>query len=128
EGVLDAGVDMIIHCTFWNPDKSLTYRPDLVDRIVREDRWVNPTLYGGMYTEIEGLEARRAREGSLSAADESTLSEMRTMMDVLLDHTRRMVQAGVKMIAGSDTAWRWGRAGGLAQEVYWLGQAGMPNA
>ena len=34
----------------------IEYRPDLVERIVREDRWVNPTLYGGMYTEIEGLE------------------------------------------------------------------------
>jgi imidazolonepropionase-like amidohydrolase len=53
---------------------------------------------------------------------------MRTMMDGLLDHTSRMVAAGVKMIAGSDTAWRWGRAGGLAQEVYWLGQAGLSNA
>ena len=65
--MLDAGVDMIIHCTFWNADGSKEYRPDLVARIVDDDRWVNPTLYGGMYTEIEGLEGEREREGRLSA-------------------------------------------------------------
>lgn len=39
-----------------------------------------------------------------------------------------MIGQGVKMTAGSDTAWRWGRAGGLAGEVYQLGQAGLSNA
>ena len=39
-----------------------------------------------------------------------------------------MIEAGVKMVAGSDTAWRWGRAGGLPQEVFWLGRAGLSNA
>ena len=128
EGVLDAGIDMIIHCTFWKPDKTSEYRPDLVERIAREGRWVNPTLYGGMYTEIEGLEGKRERDGGLSAEDEGLIVEYGAMMDGLLDHTRRMIEAGVKMVAGSDTAWRWGRAGGLAQEVYWLGQAGLSNA
>lgn len=128
ERVLDAGVDMIIHCTFWNADGSKEYRPDLVERIVAEDRWVNPTLYGGMYTEIEGLERKRAREGRLGAEDEANLATYRETMDELLDHTRRMIEAGVKMVAGSDTAWRWGRAGGLAQEVHWLGRAGLSNA
>ena len=32
------------------------------------------------------------------------------------------------MVAGSDTAWRWGRAGGLPQEMFWLGRAGLSNA
>jgi imidazolonepropionase-like amidohydrolase len=126
--VLDAGVDMIIHCTFWNADGTKEYRPDLVARIVDDDRWVNPTLYGGMYTEIEGLEDLRERAGGLSAEDEANLAVYRETMDELLDHTRRMIEAGVKMVAGSDTAWRWGRAGGLPQEVYWLGRAGLSNA
>ena len=128
ERVLDAGVDMIIHCTFWNPDGSKEYRPDLVERIVADGRWVNPTLYGGMYTETEGLEARRERDGRLSAEDEANLVAYAEMMDLLLDHTGRMIRAGVKMVAGSDTAWRFGRAGGLAKEIYWLGRAGLSNA
>ncbi|MBM4408810.1 MAG: amidohydrolase family protein [Chloroflexi bacterium] len=128
ERVLDAGVDMIIHCTFWNPDGSKAYRPDLAERIANEGRWVNPTLYGGMYTETEGLQERRARDGRLSAEDEANLVAYAEIMDLLLDHTGRMIRAGVKMVAGSDTAWRFGRAGGLAKEVYWLGQAGLSNA
>ena len=39
-----------------------------------------------------------------------------------------MIEQGARLTAGSDTAWRWGRAGGLAGEVYWLGQAGLSNA
>ncbi len=39
-----------------------------------------------------------------------------------------MIGQGAKITAGSDTAWRWGRAGGLAQEVQMLGQAGLTNS
>ena len=66
ENVLDAGIDMIIHCVFWEPDGVYRYRPDLIDRAVADGRWINPTLYGGMYTEIEGLEAKRDRDGALA--------------------------------------------------------------
>ncbi len=61
--VLDAGVDMIIHCVFWEPDGSYRYRPELIDRAVADGRWINPTLYGGAYTEIEGIEGKRAPPG-----------------------------------------------------------------
>jgi imidazolonepropionase-like amidohydrolase len=127
ERVLDAGVDMIIHCSFWEPDGSYRYRADLVDRAVRDGRWINPTLHT-QQTEIDGLEAKRAREGRLSAADEAELAMDVATMDTLLAGTRRMIQQGARLTAGSDTAWRWGRAGGLAGEVYWLGQAGLSNA
>jgi imidazolonepropionase-like amidohydrolase len=127
ERVLDAGVDMIIHCVFWNPDGSYRYRPDLVDRIAADGRWVNPTLHT-QQTEIDGLEGKRARQGFLSKEDEAELAGDRAGLETLLDGTRRMIQQGVRMTAGSDTAWRWGRAGGLAGEVYQLGQAGLPNA
>ena len=127
ERVLDAGVDMIIHCVFWNPDGSYRYRSDLVDRIVADGRWVNPTLHT-QQTEIDGLEGKRTRQGFLSPADEEELARDRATMDTLLDGTRRMISQGVRLTAGSDTAWRWGRAGGLAGEVYQLGQAGLSNA
>jgi imidazolonepropionase-like amidohydrolase len=127
ERVLDAGVDMIIHCQFLNPDGVARYREDLVDRIVRDERWVNPTLHT-QQTEIDGLEGKRERDGGLSAADEAQQADNRATMEVLLKSTGRMLKQGVKVTAGSDTAWRWGRAGGLAGEVYQLGQAGMTNA
>jgi len=125
--VLDAGVDMIIHCCFWNPDGPYAYRADLVDRIATDGRWVNPTLHT-QQTEIDGLEGKRARDGGLSAADEAELAGARATMDTLREGVRRMIGQGVRMTAGSDTAWRWGKAGGLAGEVYQLGQAGLSNA
>lgn len=127
ERVLDAGVDMIIHCQFLNPDGSHRYREDLVERIAREGRWVNPTLHT-QQTEIDGLEAKRARDGRLSDEDEALQANNRATRETLLDATGRMHRAGVKITAGSDTAWRWGRAGGLAGEVYQLGAAGLSNA
>jgi imidazolonepropionase-like amidohydrolase len=127
ERVLDAGVDMIIHCQFMNPDGQARYREDLVDRIAADGRWVNPTLHT-QQTEIDGLEGKRERQGFLSDADEAELAIDRSTMATLLESTGRMYRQGVRLTAGSDTAWRWGRAGGLAGEVYQLGQAGMPNA
>jgi imidazolonepropionase-like amidohydrolase len=126
--VLEAGIDMIIHCVFWNPDGSYRYRADLVDRAVADGRWINPTIYGGAYTEIEGLEGKRERDGGLSANDEAELSSARATVETLMDGVRRMLGQGAKITAGSDTAWRWGRAGGLAKEVLMLGQSGMTNA
>jgi len=94
---------------------------------VADGRWINPTLYGGAYTEIEGIEGKRAR-GLLSPTDEADLAEAHASVDTLLDGVRRMIGQGAKIIAGSDTAWRWGRAGGLAKEVQMLGQAGLTNS
>jgi imidazolonepropionase-like amidohydrolase len=127
ERVLDAGVDMIIHCQFLNPDGSYRYREDLVERIARDGRWVNPTLHT-QQTEIDGLEGKRSRDGRLSAEDEALQASNRATMETLLDATGRMHRAGVKLTAGSDTAWRWGRAGGLAGEVFQLGAAGLSNS
>src|SRR5919109_750206 len=56
ENSLDAGVDMIIHCIFNEPDGSYRYRPDLVERLVEAKAWVNPTLY----VMRAGIERRRA--------------------------------------------------------------------
>ena len=33
QNCLDAGVDMIIHCIFNEPDGTYRYRPDLVERL-----------------------------------------------------------------------------------------------
>jgi Amidohydrolase family len=114
--------------TFWEPDGSYRYRSDLIDRAVADDRWINPTLYGGACAGVEGLEAKQEREGPLSIAEEAELASSRSLLEELMDGVRRMIGQGAKITAGSDTAWRWGRAGGLAREVQLLGQSGMSNA
>jgi imidazolonepropionase-like amidohydrolase len=128
ERVLEADVDMIVHCIFWEPDGSYRYRSDLIDRAAAGGRWINPTLYGGCLAMVEGLEAKLDRETHLSLAEEAELESSRSLLEPLMDGVRRMIGQGAKITAGSDTAWRWGRAGGLAREVHLLGQSGMSNA
>src|SRR5262249_10720419 len=65
QNCLDAGVDMIIHCIFTEPDGTYRFRPDLVERLVAAKAWVNPTLYV-MKAGIERQRAARAREGRLT--------------------------------------------------------------
>ena len=42
---LDAGVDMIIHCVFIDPDGTHNFRSDVADRIAEQGTVVNPTLH-----------------------------------------------------------------------------------
>src|SRR5262245_56327530 len=62
---LDAGVDMIIHCIFNEPDGTYRYRPDLVERLAAAKAWVNPTLYV-QRAGIERVREARGREGQLT--------------------------------------------------------------
>ncbi len=65
QNCLDAGVDMIIHCIFTEPDGTFRFRPDLVERLAAAKAWVNPTLYV-MKAGIERLREAREREGRLT--------------------------------------------------------------
>ena len=42
---LEAGVDMIIHCVFKEPDGSDRFRPDVAERLAEQGAYVNPTLH-----------------------------------------------------------------------------------
>ena len=68
QNCLDAGVDMIIHCLFNEPDGSYRYRPDLVERLAAANAWVNPTLYV-LKAGIERL--REAREEARASSRRS---------------------------------------------------------
>jgi imidazolonepropionase-like amidohydrolase len=127
ENALDAGVDMLIHCNFFLPDGSHEYRPDLVDRAVAAGTWINPTLYA-WGTEIEGIEARRRPDGTLSPEDQAEVDASLARVDLFVEMTGRMLKAGAKVMAGSDTPWRYGKpAWGLAREIGLLGRTGMSN-
>jgi imidazolonepropionase-like amidohydrolase len=124
ENALDGGVDMLIHCMFYGPDGRYRYRPDLVERIVRDERWVNPTLYNGVRAEIDRLQAI-AEAGPLTPAQQTSRADLDRQWDELLDAAARMIASGVRMVAGSDTPWQWAGPGGLAQEIACLAAAGL---
>jgi imidazolonepropionase-like amidohydrolase len=123
---LEAEVDMIIHCVFNEPDGSYRYRPDLVDRLVAAGAWVNPTLYV-VRAAMDRLEERRARGIHLSPEQDALVEWSRRALDERLDAVRRMVRAGVRMTAGSDSPWGWYAPGEFVHEIELLTQAGLSN-
>jgi imidazolonepropionase-like amidohydrolase len=121
---LDAGVDMIIHCVFNEPDGTYRYRPDLVERLAAAKAWVNPTLYV-MKAGIERLREAREREGQLTPELAAHLERQRRALDTRVAAVGRMAEAGVRMTAGSDSPWGWYAPGEFAHEVDMLAQAGL---
>ena len=107
QNCLDAGVDMIIHCIFNEPDGSYRYRPDLVERLVAAKAWVNPTLY----VQKAGIDRQRAVREARGPADARSssveLDVARRALDAKFAAVGRMIEAGVRMTAGSDSPWGW---------------------
>ena len=97
---LDAGVDMIIHCYYREADGSDIFREDVAERIGQQGAFVNPTLQVSRATAWE-LTHKREEQG-LTASEQSELEGARSNLDVRLDHTRRMIDMGVKVITGSE--------------------------
>ena len=127
QNCLDAGVDMIIHCVFTEPDGTFRFRGDLVERLVAAKAWVNPTLYV-MKAGIERQREARAREGRLTPALEAQFETSRRALDVRVDAVRQMHAAGVRMTAGSDSPWGWYAPGEFVHEIHMLAQAGLSYA
>jgi imidazolonepropionase-like amidohydrolase len=124
QNCLDAGVDMIVHCVFNEPDGTYRYRPDLVERLAAAKAWVNPTLYV-MKAGIERLREAREREGQLTAEVAAHLDRQRRALDTRVEAIGRMAEAGVRMTAGSDSPWGWYAPGEFAHEIDMLTQAGL---
>jgi len=124
QNCLDAGVDMIIHCIFNEPDGTYRYRPDLVERLAAAKAWVNPTLYV-MKAGIERLREAREREGWLTVELAAQLDRQRRALDTRVEAIGRMAQAGVRMTAGSDSPWGWYAPGEFVHEIDMLAQAGL---
>ena len=119
---LDAGVDMIIHCYYREADGSDIFREDVAERIGQQGAFVNPTLQVSRATAWE-LTHKREEQG-LTASEQSELEGARSNLDVRLDHTRRMIDLGVKVITGSDSSWSSYQLGNTVYETELLVHAG----
>lgn len=100
---LDAGVDMIIHCTFSNPDGSISLEPALADRIAESGVWVNPTLWIIML-QIRHLEQKQESEG-LNQEEETLLEASKYRVSRRLEVHRPLFESGARFIGGSDCGW-----------------------
>ena len=100
---LDAGVDMIIHCTFLKPDGTIYFDPAVGERLAESGAWVNPTLHVRR-CRIEAIEEKRQAEG-LTSEEEAVLGDEVKAYEDRLELTRHMYEAGVNVIGGSDCGW-----------------------
>ena len=97
---LDSGVDMIIHCSFSQPDGSIGFEPALGERIAASEVWINPTLYV-TWSRILRLEEKLERQG-LSPEQQAELDYERYRTENRLETCRQLVACGARMIGGSD--------------------------
>ena len=119
---LDAGVDMVIHCSFMQPDGSLTFDTDIGERLASSGVWVNPTLFVGKSGDL-ALE-EKVRSGQISDSEQITQDENLTRMEV----SRRMGEAGVRLIGGSDCGWSAYPFGRFHLELDAMVQTGMSTS
>ena len=100
---LDSGVDMIIHCSFSQPDGSIRLEPSLGERIAASGVWVNPTLYVTR-SRILRLQEKKELQG-LSSQEQAELDYEGFRTEKRVETTRQLVAAGARMIGGSDCGW-----------------------
>ncbi len=125
ENALDAGVDMLIHCTFVQPDGSIKYDPRVGERIAATGTWVNPTIHVRR-SSLQLLEAKRDEEG-LTPAEEAQLVDAVKAVDDRVEVTRRLIQDGAKVIGGSDCGWYVYQFGLFHKELETLVMSGMTH-
>ena len=107
EGIInavEAGIDMIIHCTWREPDFSSKYRPDIAEKIAEAGSWVNPTLYQTVGVRRDLLLKKAETEG-LTPEEQVALDRLQLIYPQRLEQTRQMIEAGVKYVTGTDCGW-----------------------
>ncbi len=100
---LDAGVDTIVHAIHADSDGTYRYRPELTERIIEQGIFVNPTLHAIRH-QVWFLENKLESEG-LAAQEQASLDELRYAYGNHEVFVGKMRDAGVTMVAGSDSAW-----------------------
>jgi imidazolonepropionase-like amidohydrolase len=116
---LDAGFDMLCHCSFYKPMPReaawprpasfgdafgvYAYDPELTKRIVDQGVKIHPTMQCHRYG-LQRLE-RCACERRLTEAESVELAARRQRYSERCDYFQRLLDAGVDLIAGSDAGW-----------------------
>ena len=121
ENALEAGIDTMIHGVHRDPNGSDNYRPDIADRIAEQGVFVNPTLGQGL------ARIRQLEDDPDLALETEDVDVMRRGSEGRMDHVARMRDAGVVVVAGSDSAWANYPMGDFQTEIEAHAMAGMTN-
>lgn len=122
---LDAGVDMIIHCNFLDPDEVSRWDPRIGERIADSGVWVNPTIHIRRAATL-ALEAKR-EDGTISERERMELEENEETIRQRGEVFRDLVSVGARMIGGSDCGWGAYPFGQFHRELESMVEVGMPT-
>jgi len=120
---LDAGVDMIIHCVFKEPDGTPSFREDVAERIGQQGAYVNPTVHVAR-ARVWALQRTIEAQG-LGPQDQSNLDAALAELETRSEHLFRMADMGLKIITGSDSSWDDYQLGNTVYETECLVRAGL---
>ena len=126
ENALDAGVNMLIHCTFVQPDGSISYDPKVGERIASTDTWVNPTIHVRRGF-VDLLEQKRTEDG-LTPEEEADLVGSVKAVEDRVKVTSQLIKDGAKVIGGSDCGWHVYEFGMFHKELETLVMSGMSHS
>ena len=104
---LDAGVDMMEHGGFIEPDGSYAFRPEVAERIARQGMYVSPTVQTG-YRGREAL-LERAKSSQLNPVEKLRLDALEAKCESQLEFLGRLwSEWDVKIVAGTDAIQTFG--------------------
>lgn len=120
---LDAGVDTIVHAIFTEPDGANLFRPDVAERIAKQGVFINPTLHI-KNSHILALK-KKSKIVDLDHHELTNLSNEQRDYEHMQYCFNKMRELGVRMICGSDSAWKYYPMGSMQHELEAHVEAGM---
>ncbi len=121
--VLEAGYDVIIHGFFAGEDAVRKFDPKVADRMAEQAVWVNPTLHIGRAS-LWQLRRKKETEG-LSPEENVRHSNSERGYQQSLKEVHALIEAGVKLVAGSDCGWGVYPFGQFVREITAMAEAGL---
>lgn len=118
---LAAKFDMIFHAHFYEPGGHLHFHPDVARQLADSPVYVNPTLQ----INRSQVEVLRAKGDNLTSEERRLLEIKATRYAGQVENVGKLVQHGVKMIAGSDAGWGPNPFGDFVSELEAMVTVGM---
>jgi imidazolonepropionase-like amidohydrolase len=120
---LEAGIDILYHGHFYDPDASLRYDEEVAKRIADSPVYLNPTLWinGGRWWALK----LKSEAGTLSDEEQRALEQRTRRYQGQKENVARLIQLGVKIIAGTDAGYAIYPFGDLVTELREMVSCGM---
>ena len=120
---LDADVDAILHCSFYDNDGRYRYDQETAERLAASEVYLNPTMGLGQANRDRLIRIKNER--GLTEDENQRLERSRVSGENSRAQFRALIEAGVKLVGGSDCGWSYYPFGDFQGEVMSLHRAGL---